>query len=74
MNEQTGKALVGVGLLLISAGLIIWFFHDKLNWIGRLPGDFRSEGDHFKVFIPFTSMLLFSVLASLVFWLMRRIF
>ncbi|MEP7144770.1 MAG: DUF2905 family protein, partial [Ferruginibacter sp.] len=27
------------GAFLLVAGLIIYFFHDKLHWIGRLPGD-----------------------------------
>ncbi len=74
MNEQTGKALVGIGLLITVAGIIIWVFHAKLNWIGRLPGDIRYESENFNLYVPVTSMLLFSLLASLVFWILRRFF
>ena len=74
MNEQTGKTLVGIGLLIAVAGIIIWVFHDKLNWIGRLPGDIRYESENFNLYVPVTSMLLFSAMASLVFWILRRFF
>lgn len=74
MNEQTGKMLVGIGVLMILAGLLIWFFSDKLQWIGRLPGDIRSEGEHVKFYMPITTMILFSILASAVWWIIRKFF
>jgi hypothetical protein len=43
MNSETGKWVIGIGAIVILIGIIIYFFHDKLNWIGRLPGDIRIE-------------------------------
>jgi len=74
MNSETGKWIIGIGVIIIVAGIIIYFFHDKLNWIGRLPGDIRIEKENFRFYFPITTMILFSLLATLVIWIIRRIF
>lgn len=45
---------------------------DKLHWIGRLPGDIRIERDNFRVYIPITTMLIFSAVLSLVLYIIRK--
>ena len=74
MNSDTGKWIITIGALLIVAGLIIYFFHDKLNWIGHLPGDIRIEKDNFRFYFPITTMILFSIVLSLLVHLIRKIF
>ncbi|WP_395807965.1 DUF2905 domain-containing protein [Daejeonella sp.] len=66
MNSGTGKILILSGLLLFFIGLLIYFFHDKLSWIGNLPGDLKIERPGFKLYTPFTTMILFSILISLI--------
>jgi len=61
-----------LGLILVVVGIIIYFFHDKLGWIGRLPGDIRVERPGFRLYIPIATMLLASVVLSVVLWLIRR--
>ena len=34
MNSDTGKWIIIAGLMIVVAGVIIYFFHDKLNWMG----------------------------------------
>ena len=46
MNSETGKWIIIVGILIILIGVVIYFFHDKLNWIGRLPGDIKIEKEN----------------------------
>lgn len=65
MNSTTGKIVIIVGLGIIVVGVVIYFFHDKLNWIGRLPGDIRIERENFKFYFPFTTMILVSLILSL---------
>jgi hypothetical protein len=43
-----------------------------LSGFGRLPGDLRWEGEHSRVYLPLTSMLLLSVLLSLLSFVVRR--
>lgn len=74
MNKGTGLYLLIIGGVIVIVGALIYFFHDKLHWIGRLPGDIRIEKENFRVYIPITTMLIFSVLFSLMIFLLRKIF
>ena len=74
MQSETGKYIIIVGVVIVLLGVIIYFFHDKLNWIGRLPGDIRIEKENFRFYFPITTMILLSVFASLLIWLWRKIF
>ncbi len=65
---------MGAGVIIILAGIIIYFFHDKLNWVGRLPGDIRIEKENFKFYFPIVTMILFSILGMLILWLIRKFF
>ncbi|HXB33682.1 MAG TPA: DUF2905 domain-containing protein [Puia sp.] len=72
MNRNWGLYILFLGLILVVVGIIIYFFHDKLGWIGRLPGDIRVERPGFRLYIPIATMLLASVVLSVVLWLIRR--
>ncbi|OQP68023.1 DUF2905 domain-containing protein [Niastella populi] len=72
MNSDTGKYIMLIGGAVVVIGLIIYFFHDKLHWIGHLPGDIRIEKENFRFYIPITTMILFSVLLTVIISLIRR--
>jgi hypothetical protein len=74
MNSVTGKYLIIAGGLLLLAGVIIYFFHDKLHWIGRLPGDIRVEKENFRFYFPITTMILLSLLITALLAVIRRFF
>lgn len=74
MGQNIGKYLVVAGMILLIAGVLIYFFHDKMQWIGRLPGDIRVEKPNFKFYFPITTMILASILISLLLWVFRKIF
>jgi len=74
MNADTGKWIVIIGAGIIVIGIVIYFFHDKLHWIGRLPGDIRVEKENFRFYFPVTTMILFSVLLTIIINLIRRLF
>jgi hypothetical protein len=74
MNSETGKWVIGIGAIIIVIGVIIYFFHDKLTWIGRLPGDIRIERENFRFYFPITTMVLFSLAGTLIIWLIRKFF
>ena len=73
MNQQTGKYIIVFGLIVILIGAIVYFFGNKLHWIGRLPGDIRIERENFRFYFPLTTMILFSVLLTLIVNLLRKI-
>ncbi len=64
--HDTGKWIIFVGVIFILVGSIWYFFGDKLNFIGSLPGDIKYEGDNFRFYFPFTTMVLFSVIINVV--------
>ncbi len=72
MNQQTGKFLVILGVFLVLGGIIIYFFSDKLNWLGRLPGDIRIENERTKFYFPIVTMLIVSVLLNVVLYIIRK--
>jgi hypothetical protein len=43
-----------------------------LSWFGRLPGDIRYESGSTRVYVPWVSMLLISVVLSFIGYLLRR--
>ena len=69
-----GKILVFAGLGLVLLGLLVWFFGNKFHWFGNLPGDVRYESKNVRVYFPWVTMLLVSILFSLIMWVVRRFF
>ena len=74
MNPETGKYIILIGITIVVVGLIVYFFHDKLHWIGRLPGDIRIERENFRFYFPITTMILFSVLVTVIINIIRKFF
>jgi len=72
MNSDTGRYIILIGGAVVVIGVIIYFFHDKLHWIGHLPGDIRIEKENFRFYFPFTTMILFSVLLTVIISVIRR--
>ena len=53
-------------------GALVWT--GGLSWFGKLPGDFRYEGEGTRAYFPITSMVLVSVVLTLILQVLRRIF
>ena len=64
------RALITIGLLIALIGLL-WPWISKLG-LGRLPGDLIIDKPGFRLFAPFTTMIVVSVILSLIIWLLRR--
>jgi len=72
--ETLGKAIVGIGVTLVVIGLCLWFFGDKLTWLGHLPGDIRIEQPGFRLYAPITTMIILSVVLSILLSIIARLF
>ena len=71
-SRPLGLLLVGLGALVIVAGLLVWT--GALSWVGRLPGDVRVERENVRFYFPITSMILISLVLTLILNLLRRFF
>ncbi|HTQ29176.1 MAG TPA: DUF2905 domain-containing protein [Puia sp.] len=72
MSPDTGKLLMWIGGLIFLAGLLVYFFHNRLHWIGHLPGDIRIERENSRFYFPVTTLILFSLLISVILRIIRR--
>jgi hypothetical protein len=64
------RMLITAGVLIALVGLL-WPWVSKLP-LGRLPGDIMIDRPGFKLFAPFTTMIVVSLVLSLLVWLLRR--
>ena len=71
--QDAGKWLVIIGALILGLGMIFYFWGDKFQWIGHLPGDIRIEREQFKFYFPLTTMVLFSIVLNVVIRLVKWI-
>lgn len=69
--SSLGKGLVVLGLILAVVGVLLWV-GGRIPFLGRLPGDIRFEGEHFKFYFPLVTCLLLSLLGSLILWLLSK--
>lgn len=72
--ENLGKVIVVIGVILVVVGFSLWFFGDKLTWLGRLPGDIRVERPGFRFYAPITTMIILSIVLSIVVSLINKFF
>ncbi|MDQ7081411.1 MAG: DUF2905 domain-containing protein [Paracoccaceae bacterium] len=63
------RILIATGIILIVIGLF-WGLIGKIG-LGRLPGDIVIERENFRLYIPVTSAILVSVVASVLLTILR---
>ena len=66
-----GRALIVVGAVVVILGLI-FVFHDRLPYLGKLPGDFTFKRNNTTFYFPLTTMLIVSVILTIIFNLFGR--
>ncbi len=75
MNAGIAKYIIAIGAVLMVVGIVVYFLGDKLNWLGRLPGDIRIEGkDGGGFYFPIVTCIVVSIVLNLVIVLIRRFF
>ena len=62
--------LIALGTILLLTG-IFWPWLGHLG-LGRLPGDITIERPHFRLYFPWVTCLLISVVLTLLIWLFRK--
>lgn len=70
--QELGRTLVGIGLALAAVGLVPLLANRFGLPLGRLPGDFAWRGKRIAIFLPLGMSVLFSVILSLLAWLLTR--
>jgi hypothetical protein len=63
--------LIGAGILLVAAGLVVLAAERMGIHLGRLPGDIRITGKSGSFYFPVVTCVVISVLLTLITMLFR---
>ncbi len=66
------KMLIGAGLVIAAAGVLLLLAGGKLPWLGRLPGDIVIKRENFTAYFPIATSIVISLVLTLLFWLFGR--
>jgi hypothetical protein len=66
-----GKSLVFAGIAIAVVGLVLWGF-SSAPYVGKLPGDIYLRRGNFTFYFPIATSILISIIATIIFSLMRR--
>lgn len=66
------RILVGLGLLLVLAGAVVYLLGRFGIPLGHLPGDFAWRRKNVAVYFPLGTSVLLSILLTLVLYLLSR--
>lgn len=69
-----GRILIIIGATLVFSGVVIIIAIRYFPWLGQLPGDFRLEGDNYKIYFPFATMIIISIVGAILLNIFLRIF
>lgn len=72
MNAETGKWIIIGGAGIVVIGVLVFFFHDKMHWLGKLPGDISVQRENFRFYFPVSTMIILSIVLSALIYLVRR--
>lgn len=70
--SELGKVLVGIGLVIALAGVVLIVAGRMGLPLGRLPGDMAYKGKHVSFYFPLGTSILISVVLSALLYLLSR--
>ena len=71
MNQELGKTLIFIGLMVVVVGIVFMLF-SKITGLPKLPGDIYIKKDNFTFYFPWVTSLVVSIILSLLFYLFFR--
>lgn len=73
MFTDIGRVLMTLGALLFVIGLVLTFA-GRIPGLGNLPGDLSIERGNFRLYAPFGTMLVLSIVLSVLLNVLGRFF
>ena len=62
-----GRMLMMImGVAIFAIGAVVWLVSKTGIPLGRLPGDLSWEGKNVKIYAPFATMLIVSVILTII--------
>lgn len=69
-----GRIITILGITLLLIGILISIVARIFPNLTNLPGNFSYEGDGFQIWLPLTTMLVFSILGTILLNIVLRFF
>ncbi|MCX7945268.1 MAG: DUF2905 domain-containing protein [Deltaproteobacteria bacterium] len=69
--HEIARFLITTGVILGVIGVLL-LFHDKIPYIGRLPGDIVIQRKNFTFYFPLVSSIIISIIISILLNIFRR--
>ncbi len=66
------KLLITIGVAFIIVG-ILWKYILQIPFF-KLPGDIVIDKPNFKFYFPITTMIIFSLVLTFIFWIIKKLF
>ncbi|MFQ6612516.1 MAG: DUF2905 domain-containing protein [Fidelibacterota bacterium] len=64
--KEFGRWFIGLGAGLVLLGLALYFFGERLGWLGRLPGDLRWGKGNVRFYFPITTLIIINLIIYLI--------
>jgi hypothetical protein len=71
--REFGRILIGLGLVIVVLGGVLFLGARLPLRLGRLPGDIAVTGRRGSFYFPIVTCLLLSAVLTLVMWLVAQI-
>ena len=68
-----GRLLIGLGIALVIAGVVVLLLERAGFGLGRMPGDFAYRGRNVQVWFPIGTCIVISIVLSVVFYLLSKL-
>ncbi len=68
-----GKLLIGLGVALVLAGIVVLLLERVGLGLGRIPGDFAYRGRNVQVWFPLGTCIVLSIVLSAVLYLVSKL-
>ena len=73
MFTDIGRILMTLGALLFIIGVVLTFA-GRIPGLGNLPGDLSIERGNFRLYAPFSTMIILSIVLSVLLNVLGRFF
>ena len=69
-----GRALITAGAVILFLGIAVTLFGRFFPQAGNLPGDLKYEGENVKIYAPFMTMIIVSIVLTIILNVINRFF
>lgn len=73
MFNDIGRLLMILGGTLFVVGLLLTF-SGRIPWLGNLPGDVAIERENLRIYAPFGTTIVLSIIVTVVLNLISRFY